>query len=262
MTSIAVDQLRLHIGGAEILHDVSMRCRPGRVTGLLGPNGSGKTTLLHTVAGLRRPSDGVVHVDGQDVRGQPPRERATTLALVEQHADTSLELTVRDVVELGRLPHRSFLAGATSDPAGASIVTEALKAVDVEHLAERRWGSLSGGERQRVHLARALAQRPQILLLDEPTNHLDLGHQLRFMSLVRSLGLTTLAAIHDLELAVAYCDDIVVLDGGQVVAAGPANDALTPELLEQVYGVAATIIPHPLHDRPHLVWHGPCGDLS
>jgi iron complex transport system ATP-binding protein len=245
-------------GGRDIVRDIDLVCEPGTVTGLLGPNGSGKTTLINLVAGQTRPAGGDVLLDGRDLHALPPRERARLVGLVEQQASTTLDLTVRQVVELGRIPHRTGrLAVFDTAPGEREAVEEALRFADVAGLADRSWQTLSGGERQRTQLARAVAQRPAVLLLDEPTNHLDLGHQLDFLDRVRGLGLTTVAALHDLELAAAYCDRLAVLDAGRLVAAGPVHEVLTSALIADVYGVDATVEPHPVHDRPHVRWNGP-----
>ncbi len=248
------DGVRVSLGGRDVLSDVHLHAPAGRVTGLLGPNGSGKTTLLHTLAGLRRPDAGHVTVDGRPVAGLDARTRARRIALVEQQAATSAELTVRQVVALGRLPHRRGFLGAAGDPRGAGVVEHSLEHADLVRLADQPWGTLSGGERQRAHLARALAQEPEVLLLDEPTNHLDLGQQIRFLSLVRGLGLTVVAALHDLELATAHCDTLVVLDDGRVRASGPVDSTLGTQVLAEVYAVRGTVEAHPRLDRPHLVW--------
>ena len=240
-----------------VLDDVTVAFRPGVMTGLLGPNGSGKTTLLTVLAGLTRPGTGWVRLGEEDVTRMAPRDRARRLALVEQEATTSLGLRVRQVVELGRSPYRSRFSHGDCD--GDRIVDAALATARVDHLAERAWHTLSGGERQRTHLARALAQQPEVLLLDEPTNHLDLHHRLDFLDRVRRLGLTVVAALHDLELAAAYCDDVAVLDRGRLVAHGPVAEVLTSELLARVYGVDADVEPHPVHARPHVRWNGVLG---
>jgi iron complex transport system ATP-binding protein len=241
-------------GGAAILDDVSVGCRSGRTTGLLGPNGSGKTTLLRMLAGLARPDRGTVLAGDRDVHAMAPRDRARCLAMVEQEATTTLDLSVRQVVELGRSPYRSRFA--TGDPEGDRVVRGAMEASRVGALAERRWPTLSGGERQRTQLARALAQQPEVLLLDEPTNHLDLRHQLDFLERVRGLGLTVVAALHDLELAAAYCDDVAVLSGGRLVAHGPVDEVLTSRLVAEVWGVDVSIERHPIQDRLHVRWNG------
>lgn len=250
---VVVDSIDWGVKDLTILHEVSAEFPSGTVTGLIGPNGSGKTSLLHVIAGLRRPARGVVQINGENVHDWPTRARARRIALLEQHATTTLDLTVRQVVELGRIPHRGRWPGPLDE--GREQVDEALKLGRVDDLADRRWQTLSGGERQRVQLARALAQEPSLLMLDEPTNHLDLRHQLEFLSTVRDLGITTVAALHDLDLAAAYCDRLVVMQGGHVVAAGAVDDVLSSELVLDVYGVRTTIERHEAAQRVSVVWH-------
>lgn len=246
------------VGDRTIIENVDMVCEPGMVTGLLGPNGSGKTTLINLIAGLARPSTGSVEVNGRDLGAMSHRVRARIVGLVEQQATTTLDLTVRQVVELGRIPHRrGRLATLDPSPDERAIVDDALDFADVRHLAERSWQTMSGGERQRTQLARAVAQRPAVLLLDEPTNHLDLGHQLDFLARVRDLGLTTVAALHDLEMAAAYCDRLAVMQDGRLVATGHVEEVLTEQLIGTVFGVDTSIEQHPLHGRPHVRWNGP-----
>lgn len=249
----AID-IRWGVPGREILRGISLTCQPGTFTGLLGPNGSGKTSLLHVLAGLRAPAAGTVAIEDRELRQLPPRERARRIALLEQHSSTGLDLTCRDVIELGRIPHRGRWPSARSE--GRDVIARANELADVDDLLDRRWQTLSGGERQRVQLARALAQEPDVLLLDEPTNHLDLGHQLDFLSKVRSLGLTVVAALHDLDLAAAFCDRLVLLRDGKVVASGLAPDVLTRRNIADVYGVETSVGTHAESGRLHVVWHG------
>ena len=229
-------------GGALVVDDVSLRPEPGQTVGLLGPNGSGKSSLLRLLHGLGRPDAGLITLDGEDLRQVGMRAIARKVAAVMQHADTDTDITVRDVVRLGRTPHRSFLGFSSSDDDRA--VENALAHVALEHLADRRWQELSGGERQRAHIARALAQEPNELLPDEPTNPLDIRHQLELLSLVAKLPLTSIVAMHDLNLAAMFCDTILVLQSGRVVAAGSPADVLTPELIAKVYGVRASVTRH------------------
>lgn len=243
--------------GKHILDDVSLDVPQGKITGLLGPNGSGKTTLLHIMAGLRRAA-GSVRLFDKEIHRLPNRERARRIALLEQHSDTTLQLAVRDVVELGRTPHLRGWSGRLGR-ADREAIARAFDLSGAGPLADRDWVTLSGGERQRVQLARALAQEPEVLVLDEPTNHLDLGHQLEFFETVRALGITTLAALHDLELAAAYCDGLTVLERGRVVASGTPHEVLTAELLGSVYGVSGSIDVHPYRGSPHIRWNGPLG---
>ncbi|PJI94462.1 ATP-binding cassette domain-containing protein [Luteimicrobium subarcticum] len=248
---LGAERVAWSAGGRLIVDGVAIDAPPGAVTGLLGPNGSGKTSLLRLLAGVRRPDDGSVAFDGTDLLRAAPRERARTLALVEQDASTDLPITALDAVLLGRIPHRSLLAGPTADDRAAA--RDALAAVEAEHLAARHVTSLSGGERQRVHLARALAQQPRLLLLDEPTNHLDVRAQLATMTLLRKLaadGVTVVTALHELTMAGQTCDHVVLLSQGRVVAAGPVDDVLVPAVLEPVYEVRVDVLRHPRTGRP------------
>lgn len=247
MTELSVHGIGWTVGGRHILDDVELTVADGSLVGLLGRNGSGKSSLLHIVAGLHKASRGYVHLDELDVHGMGNTERARRIAFLAQQADTELALRVVDVVRLGRTPWGE----ADSD----HIVADAMRRTEVEHLAERRWPTLSGGERQRTQLARALAQQPSLLLLDEPTNHLDLAHQIGLLRLVRGLRVTTLTALHDLELAAAFCDRLIVLDEGRVVASGTPREVLTETLLEQVYSVSAQVTEHPITGRPHIQWN-------
>ena len=197
--------------------------------------------------------DQCVRFDGVDLLSLPRRARARVLAHVEQDASTDLSLTAREVVRLGRTPHESFLGGG--DSGGDTIVDDALARAGASGFADRDVTTLSGGERQRVLLARALAQQPRILLLDEPTNHLDLQAQLDVVALIRRItteGVTVIAAVHDLSIAAAHADAVVVLADGRVAATGSPETALTPELIARVFHVSAVWMRNPLTGRPLL----------
>lgn len=254
--AITAQQVRWAVAGQTVLAGVSVAVKAGQVTGLIGPNGSGKTTLLHVMAGLRRPAAGRVTMGDVDVHALTATERGRRIALLEQHSHTDLELTVRDVIALGRTPHlRRGWARRLAAEDEIAIDEAALRA-GVDDLLERHWLTLSGGEQQRVQLARAMAQQPSILLLDEPTNHLDIGHRLAFFETVRTLGITVLAALHDLDLAAAYCDEIVVLDHGSVRGVGAPAAIITVDLLAEVYGVDATVTHHSRTGRPQVQLNG------
>ncbi|RBM17556.1 ABC transporter ATP-binding protein [Streptomyces sp. PT12] len=241
-------------GGRLILDGVDLTPRQGGTTGVLGPNGSGKSTLLRLLAGLLSPARGVVTLDGRPIGGLRRGAVAKRVAVVEQQADTQVELTVADVVRLGRVPHRGPWGAVSGDDERA--VATALAQTGLTGHAERSWHTLSGGERQRAQLARALAQRPRELLLDEPTNHLDIQHQLDLLALVAALPLTTVVALHDLNLAAMYCDDLLVLRRGRVVARGAPADVLTEELIAHVYRVRADVTPSGPGGRPHIRFLG------
>ncbi|AJM76972.1 ABC transporter ATP-binding protein [Rathayibacter toxicus] len=248
--TLAANRVSWRRGGRLVVDGVSVRPRPGSTVGLLGPNGSGKSSLLRLLQGIARPEAGVVTLDGVPLASLHRREIARAVATVTQQAETEADLVVRDVVRLGRTPHRTLWGG---DSAGdLQAIDQAIDQVGLSAKADHFWHTLSGGERQRVHIARALAQEPRELLLDEPTNHLDIRHQLELLALVRSLPVTTIVALHDLNLAALFCDELLVLREGRVVAGGSAQEALTPALIAEVYGVMARVVTDEKTRRPHV----------
>lgn len=246
-----VDGVSVDLAGRRIIDRVALHAR-SNVFGVVGPNGSGKSTLLRTVYRMLRPVEGQVLAAGSDVWEIPARDAARVTAAVVQDSPAELELTVADCVATGRLPHRRLLRGG--HPEDREAIVGAMAAAGVTALSNRDVSTLSGGERQRVQLARALAQEPQILVLDEPTNHLDIRHQLQLLALVRSLKITTLVTLHDLNLAAAYCDEVLMLESGRVVASGRPEVVFTPQLLNRVFGVTADTVTNPLTGRLQLVY--------
>lgn len=224
---------------AHIVRDISLQVRQGELVGLLGPNGSGKSTLLRMIYRILKPSSGSVSMGGQDIWQHSARDNARAMAVLAQENAGEFDLCVRDVVLMGRTPHQS--AFARDSDADFRIVAESLAQVNAQPLTERMFSTLSGGEKQRVLMARALAQQARLLVLDEPTNHLDVRHQFELMNLIRGLGLTTLAALHELPLAAHYCDRLYLLKNGQLVTQGTPTEVLTPETIAQVYGVRAQV---------------------
>ena len=220
-----------------VLHPTTFRVDAGRVLGVVGPNGAGKSTLLRLLYRFHRPHTGHVRVDGQDIWSMPARDAARKVAAVLQEQAAAFGLTVREIVYLGRTPHHSgFAASGESD---ARVVDRVLTTLNLHPLADRDFGTLSGGERQRVMVARALAQEPQVLILDEPTNHLDVRHQLEIVSLIQTLGLTIVVSLHDLNMAIGVCDDVLVLKNGQSQGVGPPHTLLTNSLVSDAFRVDA-----------------------
>nr|WP_207461878.1 ABC transporter ATP-binding protein [Azospirillum sp. SYSU D00513] len=222
-----------------IVDGVTVEPVPGGLLGLIGPNGSGKSSLLRLLARLRRTAGGVVTLDGADMAGLTQAAVARRVAFVEQQAATEAEVTVLDIVRLGRTPHRGPFSPWSATDEGA--VDDALVRLGLDEKRHRLWHSLSGGERQRVQIARALAQCPSELLLDEPTNHLDIAHQLDLLGLLRRLPATCIVALHDLNLAAMFCDRIALLRDGQVVASGEPDKVLTEGTIRSVFGVRARV---------------------
>lgn len=240
---LCAHDLAVRVGGRLLIDGVSISVAPGRCVGLLGPNGSGKSTLLKAIYRVLRTERGEVRIGGAPTASIGPKAFARLLAVVAQEAPAEVDLSVVDMVMLGRIPHRRALGGTAAADRAAAI--DALTQVGAADLADRAWPTLSGGEKQRVLLARALCQDGQILVLDEPTNHLDVRHQFELLALVRRLGVTTLAALHDFNLAAEFCDEVVVLRQGGVVAAGPPADVLVDEVLHPVFGVHVDPVRHP-----------------
>lgn len=245
-------QVSYSIQDQRILHEVSMQIREQQFVGLIGPNGSGKSTLLKNMYRLLKPENGTVLLNEQDIFKQSSKNIAKNLAVVSQETPVLFDFTVHDLVSMGRTPHKKLLE--LDQERDFQIVKDALNQTGITHLEKRSFSSLSGGEKKRVMVARALAQQAQILILDEPTNHLDIQHQLQLMDLIQTLHLTVVAALHDLNIAAMYCDQIYVLQQGQIVCFGTPEEVLTPALLQDVFGVYADIQTHPLTGKPYLTY--------
>ena len=243
------------IGDKTLLQPTTCAFKAGQVTAILGPNGAGKSTLMSVLTGQRLPDAGRVQFHGQDLKDCAPAEMAKIRAFVAQETQVAFDFMVREVVELGRYPHRR--QPSTQE---TKIPALAMQSTHVDHLAGRPLNTLSGGEKARAHLARALAQvwqsvdsyQTRWLLLDEPTAALDLQHQHRMLQLARtwaqSQGIGVVAVLHDLNLALRYSDTALVLADGQLLAHGKTSEVLSPERIGQVWGVAA----HPINQNGFL----------
>jgi iron complex transport system ATP-binding protein len=253
MSVLALNEVTVQYGDRTALSAFTDTVAAGEWVGLIGPNGAGKSSLLRAIAGLVR-HEGATSVDGVDLDGLGDRDRAQQIAYVPQEPLIPSDMTASDYVLLGRNPYIGYFGGASGHD--RSVVADVLDRLRLTEFADRLLGALSGGERQRIVLARALAQETPILLLDEPTSALDIGHQQQALELVTELRqaqqLTVISALHDLTLAGTYTDRLIMLDDGEVVAAGPAHEVLTAERLGAVYRVCVTVDVDP-HDGAVIV---------
>lgn len=242
-------------GRKAVLDGLNLALPSRRVTALCGPNGCGKSTLLRVLCGLQPLVAGEVQLNGTALSGLERRAVARRVAFLPQQPVVPEGLTVREVVNLGRFPHRSRLGGL--GPEDRRAVDQALAQAQVLPFAERRIEDLSGGERQRVWLALTLAQGARILLLDEPTTFLDPQHQIgmlgRIRALAEELGLTVVWVLHDLNQAAAYSDQLVLMRDGSLIAQGPPEQVLTEALIRQVFELDALILSHPETGKPLCV---------
>ncbi|NED97757.1 ABC transporter ATP-binding protein [Phytoactinopolyspora alkaliphila] len=249
---LRLDAVSVRVDGTDLVRELSLDVGHEQVVGLVGPNGSGKSTALRCVYRALKPTTGSVWIGKDDLQSLSLRRSAQAVAALTQESGSDLDFTVEEIVALGRTPH---LRG--NEPLSyreRELCRQAMEQLDITHLAGRGVLELSGGERQRVLVARALVQEPRVLVLDEPTNHLDIRHQIELLSLLKGSGLTVLVVLHDLNLAAAACDRLGVLAEGRLVVSGSPPEVLTPALIRDVFGVEATIVPHPLTGDPQLLY--------
>lgn len=236
---ILTEAVKLFIGKKEILKGIDLTLHPKEFLGIIGPNGSGKSSFLKCVYRVQKPTDGKIYFDGRKLDELSYRESALKLAVVAQHNAYSFDFTVLDVVLMGRSPHKKLLQRDTEED--YRLARRALEVVGLKGFEERNFSTLSGGEQQRVILARALTQQSECLVLDEPTNHLDIKYQLEIMDIVKSLDLTVMSAIHDLNIAAMYCDRLIAIRSGQVVGMGTPRELLTPDFIHNLYDVECDV---------------------
>ena len=234
------ENIHLSYGAKEILKGVSINSQNREFVGLIGPNGSGKSTLLKCIYRILKPNAGQIFLDGTELSSMSVKASAKKVAVVAQHNYYNFEFSVREVVLMGRAPHKRALECDNAND--HAIVEKALQTVGMSEFADRSFSTLSGGEQQRVILARALAQQTPCLILDEPTNHLDITHQLELMHIVKELDVTVISAIHDLNIAAMFCDRIYAIQDGKIVGQGSPEKLLTPEFIRNVYHVEAEIV--------------------
>lgn len=242
---LSVENVSVTLSGQQIIHDASLYVAAGEFVGIVGPNGSGKTTLLKRIYRVIGGHEGRILLQGDDLDSLSSRQCAQHMAVVGQFNEMNFDFSVREIVGMGRTPHKKLLESYAEHD--RELIHDALERVGMSDYADRSYLTLSGGEKQRVVLARALVQEPQLLILDEPTNHLDLKYQLQTLSLVRQLKVGVLAAMHDLSLAAQYCDRLYVMKGGEVVDSGPPKQLLTEALIKDIYDVECKVYENPVN---------------
>ncbi|MCA5013904.1 MULTISPECIES: ABC transporter ATP-binding protein [unclassified Enterococcus] len=242
-----VKDLAITIGQEQIVKSVSLQTQKDQIVGIIGANGCGKSTMLKGIYKGIKPQAGTVFLDDLDLLAASEKKVAQRLGVVNQFNELNFDLTVFQMVLLGRTPHKKLLESDT--PEDIEIVNDALAKTNLTNYVDRSFLSLSGGEKQRVILARTIAQQPKYMILDEPTNHLDIRYQLEILTCVKNLGIGVLAALHDLELAAHYCDYIYAMKAGKIIAEGKPEELFTAALIEEIYEVKCTIYTNPITKR-------------
>ncbi len=242
-TMLNIEGIRFSYGDNEVLKDLSVTEKKGQFLGLIGPNGSGKSTLLRCINGILRPNVGSILVDGRDVTRTKLSEMARICGNVPTESPDDFNLTVLDLVFMGRYPYVQAIWWEKKED--EDIVVKTLRDFNVYDLKERKMGEISSGEKQRALLAKAVVQTPRVMLVDEPSAHLDLKYKLECMEYLKDLvgkDMSIIVASHDINLLIRYCDKVIILSEGSIVAYGRPNDVITEDLIRDVYGVEAEIM--------------------
>jgi iron complex transport system ATP-binding protein len=240
---LVVEDLSWHIKNKEILNSLNFSINRGEFVGIIGPNGAGKSSLLRCLYKKIIPTSGQILFQAKQLSSFPRRKLAQSIAVVLQEPPTQFELTVMDVIRMGLIPNKALLSFDSMTDIKA--INEAAQNVDLIDKLSQPFNSLSGGEKQRAMIARAILQSPKLLLMDEPTNHLDIRHQIEVLKLAKSMETTVIVSIHDLNLAAACCDRLILLDKGKIVAQGTVAEVLTQENIHQVFAVNVEIDEQP-----------------
>ena len=227
----------------EFIKELNVNVEKGKITTILGPNGSGKSTLLSLFAGLNKPNSGDISINGKSIKSLKQKELAREIATVHQQNTVPSDITVKELVAYGRIPHKKYFQGNTEGD--DEIIEWAIKRTGLENLKDKAVMGMSGGERQRAFIAMALAQKSEILFLDEPTTYLDIYHQVEILELVKELNeeskLTVVMVLHDINQAIKYSDNVIVMKSGQVISSGRANEVINMDLLNNVYKIGGFI---------------------
>jgi len=250
-----IKNIEFSYGESEFIHDLCGRVEKGKITTILGPNGSGKSTLLNLLVNQLKPQAGNIYIDEMNICQMKVKDMARKIAMVHQQNTAPSDISVERLVRFGRMPYQTMLSAYDEDE--EEIVAWALKVTNLKNMAHKRVGQLSGGERQRAWIAMALAQKSEILFLDEPTTYLDVFYQLEVLSLVRKLnreyGMTIVMVLHDINQAMQFSDNLIVMKNGKVDYEGPVAEGITEKRLLEVYGIRACIMWSEQNSCPYMI---------
>lgn len=247
MLKLQVKNLKFSIDKKDILKDISFDIPKGSFVGIIGPNGSGKSTILKNIYRLYKPDSGKLILDNKDLSTMKDKDCAKEIAVLAQESNSQFDFTVEQIVKMGRYPYKSVFEDYSKKD--MDMVNNMLKRVGLDDYSNRSFSKLSGGEKQRTLIARALVQDTDFLILDEPTNHLDIGYQIQLMDLVKSLNITTLSAIHDMNIASMYCDYLIVMKDGKIRKCGSVEEVITSDMLKEIFGVNAYVGVNPINNK-------------
>lgn len=250
MSILEIENLTYKIDDSLISDGINIKFEENTFTGIIGPNGSGKSTLLKQIYRVLKPTKGKIFFDGIDIEDISSKKMARQMAVLPQENQSDFDYTVREIILMGRFPYHSFFMGDHDFDVDNNLMKKYLNIVGLREQENQYFKTLSGGEKQRVLLARALVQEAELLILDEVTNHLDIGYQYKVLEILKGLNMTIISAIHDLNLAMKFCDQVVIIDKGRIIVTGNPKDIITRENLKEIFKIDAQIIKR---DNSHII---------
>lgn len=252
MSILEIENITYKIDDSLISDGINIKFEENTFTGIIGPNGSGKSTLLKQIYRVLKPTKGKIFFDGIDIEDISSKKMARQMAVLPQENQSDFDYTVREIILMGRFPYHSFFMGDHDFDADINLMKKYLDIVGLREQENQYFKTLSGGEKQRVLLARALVQEAELLILDEVTNHLDIGYQYKVLEILKGLNMTIISAIHDLNLAMKFCDQVVIIDKGRIIVTGNPKDIITRENLKEIFKIDAQIIKK---DNSHIIYY-------
>ncbi len=251
-TLVEINNLTWRVNQKNILSNINIKIKTGQFVGIIGTNGAGKSSLLRNIYRYIKPTSGTITLSGIDIWDQKAKNVAQQIAVVQQSSD-HLPYSVFEIVKMGLTPHKSFFQNDSKDD--DSRIAQAISDVGLTSLSDVNYEQLSGGEQQRTLIARAIVQNTQLLIMDEPTNHLDIHYQIDILNRIKQLKKTVIVSLHDLNIASAYCDYLILLQQGEILAHGTPREVLTQRIIAKAYQVDVSINEHPIHHNPQLMFH-------